>query len=240
MRVFPIWLGACALGLALGCQPAAVQPDPAPVTVAGNSPEAAGPAIASASTTPVPTPRTPPPTEAPIGWLAFGDSITQDAFALVMAWTEVLGTNGPAPINAGARGDTTTTALTRLDRALADHPNARFVGLAFGTNDAWGRMSVEQFRANMQAMIDRVKAAGRTPVLATIPYSPESELAALPEYNQAIRALEVSNGLPAGPDLYTLTQADESRLMPDGVHLTPAGSQAVQRAWAEVASRVAR
>jgi acyl-CoA thioesterase-1 len=240
MRVFPIWLGASALGLALGCQPAAVQPDPAPVTVAGQGPEAERPAIAAASTTPVPTPRTPPPTEAPVGWLAFGDSLTQDAFATLVAWREVLGPNGPTPINAGVRGDTTTTALTRLDGVLADHPSARFVGLAFGTNDVWGRMTIEQFRANMQTMIDRVKAAGRTPVLATIPYSPESALAALPGYNQALRELETANGLTPGPDLYALTRSDESLLMPDGVHLTPIGSQAVQRAWAETAAGMLR
>lgn len=240
MRFFPIWLGASALGLALGCQPAAVQPDPAPVTLAGNSPEAGKPAIAQASTAPAPTPRTPPPTEAPVGWLAFGDSLTQDAFATVLAWREVLGPNGPTPINAGVRGDTTTTALTRIDKALADHPSARFVGLAFGTNDVWGRMTVDEFRTNMQAMIDRVKAAGRTPVLATIPYSPESELEALPTYNQAIRALETANGLAPGPDLYALTQADESLIMADGVHMTPIGSQAIQRAWAETAVRMLR
>jgi lysophospholipase L1-like esterase len=240
MRFFPIWLGASALGLALGCQPAAVQPDPAPVTVAGNSPEAERPAIAAASTAPVPIPRTPPPSEAPVGWLAFGDSLTQDAFATLVAWREVLGPNGPTPINAGVRGDTTTTALARIDGVLAEHPGARFVGLAFGTNDVWGRMTVEQFRANMQTLIDRVRAAGRMPVLATIPYSPESELAALPAYNQVIRDLETSNGLPPGPDLYALTLANESLIMPDGVHMTPVGSQAIQRAWAEVAARVTR
>ncbi|MNS68861.1 multifunctional acyl-CoA thioesterase I and protease I and lysophospholipase L1 [compost metagenome] len=240
MRFFPIWLGASVLGLALGCQPAAVQPEPAPVTVAGNSPEVERAAIAAASTAPVPTPRTPPPTEAPVGWLAFGDSLTQDAFATILAWREVLGPNGPTPINAGVRGDTTTTALARIDGVLTAHPSARFVGLAFGTNDVWGRMTVAQFRTNMQALIDRVKAAGRTPVLATIPYSPESELASLPTYNQVLRELEAANGLPSGPDLYALTQADEALIMADGVHMTPVGSQAIQRAWAETAARMLR
>jgi lysophospholipase L1-like esterase len=171
-------------------------------------------------------------------WLAFGDSITQDAFAVDLTWKERLGTQAPTPVNAGVRGETTSDALARVDRLLADHPQARYVGVAFGTNDVWGRATVETYRVRMQAIVDRIRAASKVPVLATIPYSPDSELDGLPAFNQAIAELQTANDLPQGPDLYTLIKANESYLRPDGVHMTPEGSQAIQRAWADVAARL--
>jgi lysophospholipase L1-like esterase len=241
MRLSPTWLPASLLLLALGCSKAGAPADPpsVPVTIAGGIavPPASPDATPPRAPNPVPSGLEPRPAGA--SWLAFGDSLTQDAFGKALAWHEVLGPEGPAPVNAGVWGDTTTSALARLDRVLAEHPEARYVGLAFGTNDAWGRMPVDRFREQLQAMIDRVRAAGKVPVLATIPYSPESELAVLPDYNRAILALQAANGLPAGPDLYRLVQANEGYLQGDGVHMTPEGSQAIQRAWAEVAARLA-
>lgn len=218
MHLKPIGFVISALLVAMGCQQAGAPVAPTPLTVAGGT----------AVTANAPT------------WLAFGDSITQDAFATTVAWRDVLGAEGPQPINAGVRGDTTTTALARLDGVLRDNPQATHVGVAFGTNDVWGRMTVEQFSMQLQQIVDRVRAAGKVPVLATIPYSPESELAKLPAYNRAIARLQASNNLQAGPDLYALIQADPSLLGPDGVHTTPQGAQAIQRAWADVASRLAR
>jgi lysophospholipase L1-like esterase len=218
MHLKPIGFVISALLVAMGCQQAGSPVAPTPIAVAGGT----------AVTANAPT------------WLAFGDSITQDAFAINVAWRSVLGTEGPQPINAGVRGDTTTTALSRLDGMLRENPQATHVGVAFGTNDVWGRMTVEQFSMQLQQIVDRVRAAGKVPVLATIPYSPESELAKVPEYNRAIARLQASNSLPAGPDLYALVQADQSLLAPDGVHTTPQGAQVIQRAWAEVANRLLR
>lgn len=218
MHVKPIGIVISTLLVAMGCQQAGAPVAPAPIAVAGGA----------AVTANTPT------------WLAFGDSITQDAFAANVAWRSLLGTDGPQPINAGVRGDTTTTALGRLDGVLRDHPQATHVGVAFGTNDVWGRMTVEQFTMQLQQIVDRVRAAGKVPVLATIPYSPESELARLPEYNRAIARLQASNSLPAGPDLYTLVRDGNDLLGADGVHMTPSGSQAIQRAWADIANRLLR
>lgn len=238
MRLTYPSLAAFFLGLALGCQQSGT---PVSTTVTSlQAPAAVAPA------TPVPSPRTPAPSVAPSPveiampseWLAFGDSITQDTFAVDLAWKERLGAQGPVPVNEGVRGDTTTNALVRIDEVLAAHPHARYVGVAFGTNDCWGGIPLETYRSQLQTIIDRIKAAGMTPVLATIPYSPDSELAKLPDFNRAIAELRAANGLPEGPDLYALVQANESYLRPDGVHMTPEGSQALQRAWADVAARL--
>lgn len=234
MRLTIPGVAAVYLAFALGCQQAST-----PVSTTATQLQA--PATV-APATPVPSSRTPAPSPLesamPSEWLAFGDSITQDAFAVDLAWKDRLGPQAPVPVNAGVRGDTTTNALARIDEVLAAHPHARYVGVAFGTNDCWGMIPVETYRTQLQSIIDRIKAAGMTPVISTIPYSPDSELAKVPDYNRAIAALQAANGLPEGPDLYALVQANESFLRPDGVHMTPEGSQALQRAWADVAARL--
>ena len=217
MRVRRRWAGLLALAAALGCHSSPF----VPLTPAGAGPSG-GPVVTQSKPT----------------WLAFGDSLTQDAFAVNLAWKEVLGPEGPAPINAGVRGDMAGAALARPDRLLAAHPEARYVGVAFGTNDASGRVPLDAFQAQLQALVERIRKSGKQAVLATVPYSPDSDLGRLPEYNRVIKAVEAANGLPPGPDLYALVEAHPEYLAPDGVHMTPQGNQALQRAWAEVAARL--
>ena len=58
--------------------------------------------------------------------------------------------------NASASGSTTEDGLRRLARHL-DHPIDIFV-LELGINDAWHGIPVETIRANLQSIIDQVKA----------------------------------------------------------------------------------
>ena len=65
-----------------------------------------------------------------------------------------------------------TSGLARLDEVLAINPDYRFFAITYGTNDCVGRQDRHgAFRANLQMMIDRIKAAGREPVLSHVPYS---------------------------------------------------------------------
>src|SRR4051812_16688077 len=135
MNQRPFWILGIAALLAIGCQPAGtpVVPTSLGAPVAATTPEPqAGP-----TRTPVNMPTAPISTRT---WLAFGDSITQDAFAADVAWRGVLGTGAPAFVNEGVRGDTTVNALARVDAVLAAHPEATVVGVAFGTNDIYGRV----------------------------------------------------------------------------------------------------
>jgi lysophospholipase L1-like esterase len=235
MNQRPFWISAIAALWAIGCQPAGA---PVVPTSLGAPTVAATPQPQSGPTrTPV---QTPPTTPASRTWIALGDSITQDAFAADVAWGSVLGTGAPAFVNAGVRGDTTADALERLDAVLAAYPEATVVGVAFGTNDVYGRVTVEAFKTNVGAIVARVKASGRTPVLSTIPYSPDTEMTNTPAYNGAILEVTSEQGLPAGPDLYALVQAHEDYLRPDGIHMTAEGSQAIQRAWAAIAGALYR
>jgi acyl-CoA thioesterase-1 len=61
-------------------------------------------------------------------------------------------------INAGVSGDTTAGGLSRLDWALAERPHLVIVQL--GANDALRGLDPEQARANLDAILTRLKQAG--------------------------------------------------------------------------------
>jgi acyl-CoA thioesterase-1 len=97
--------------------------------------------------------------------LDFGDSLTagyglmpEQAFpARLEAWLRTRGV--PARVvNTGVSGDTTTGGLARLDWALADKPD--LVILALGANDALRGIDPATVRANLDKMLDKIKAAG--------------------------------------------------------------------------------
>jgi acyl-CoA thioesterase-1 len=97
--------------------------------------------------------------------LSFGDSLTagyglmpEQAFpARLEAW---LGAHGVPVrvVNAGVSGDTTAGGLARLDWALADKPD--LVILALGANDALRGIDPATVRANLDKMLDKIKATG--------------------------------------------------------------------------------
>ncbi|RAI59463.1 arylesterase [Roseicella frigidaeris] len=67
-------------------------------------------------------------------------------------------------LNAGVSGDTTAGGLTRLDWALADAPQA--VILELGGNDGLRALPPAASRANLAAILDRLKSRGIPVLLA--------------------------------------------------------------------------
>jgi hypothetical protein len=105
-------------------------------------------------------------------WFFMGDSITAFAYdrraANQPSFAELVHTAAPAympaMINGGIGGEKSTDGLARLPEALALNPDYHFVVLGYGTNDAaGGQIPPATFGANMQMMIDMIKAAGREP-----------------------------------------------------------------------------
>ena len=97
--------------------------------------------------------------------LDFGDSLTagyglmpEQAFpARLEAWLKARGV--PARVvNAGVSGDTTAGGLARLDWALADKPD--LVILALGSNDALRGIPPSTVHANLDKMLEKIKATG--------------------------------------------------------------------------------
>jgi len=144
-------------------------------------------------------------------WLFMGDSITAFAYdrAALHQPSFAAGINAlvpaffPAMINAGIGGEKTTEALARIDQTLLLNPDYHFVILGYGTNDAANaQIPVATFKANLQTLIDRVKAAGRVPVLPQIPPAADGSHESIPAYNTAIDELNAANDLLPGADLY--------------------------------------
>jgi acyl-CoA thioesterase-1 len=61
-------------------------------------------------------------------------------------------------VNAGSSGDTTTGGLRRLAAILRAHKKIDIFILELGINDAFRGVSIDQIRANLQAIIDQVRA----------------------------------------------------------------------------------
>jgi len=97
--------------------------------------------------------------------LAFGDSLTAGyglppEHALPVRLEAKLEEQGVAAklINAGVSGDTTAGGLARLDWALAEKPD--IVILELGANDALRGLDPKLTRANLEAMLTKLKTAG--------------------------------------------------------------------------------
>lgn len=102
--------------------------------------------------------------------LALGDSITfgtgaapESSYPAVLA-----GLTNWNVVNAGVPGDTSAGALQRLPALLQEHaPGLVIVGI--GGNDFLRRMSAEQTRASIRAIVDQTRASGAQVLLVAIP-----------------------------------------------------------------------
>ena len=110
--------------------------------------------------------------------------------------------------------------------------------LDYGTNDAANASAgdtsiIKPFHDNMQTMVQAVLAAGKVPIIPTIPWSPNTQANA-PALNQQIAALEQAYPqiLP-GPDLYSFFKANPTLISSDHLHPTwDNGYAALRQQWA--------
>ncbi|MFC5403393.1 SGNH/GDSL hydrolase family protein [Cohnella soli] len=104
-------------------------------------------------------------------------------------------------LNAGVSDDTTRGILERLDRdALRFRPNV--VTLMIGMNDSlWGAGEVQQFKANLISIAEKVRSAGSTLILLT-PNTIDIRLEenhirnSYPLYIQAMREFSITEQVP--------------------------------------------
>jgi lysophospholipase L1-like esterase len=176
-------------------------------------------------------------------WLFMGDSITKGAFERDVGGSAgfISLVNGshpdtmPAVIGAGIGGETASDGANHIEEWLALNPDFMHVGIAYGTNDAWGNHDPEAvgFEDDLVAMIEAVLAADRVPILARIPYSPQSTHRTLPDFNAVIDRVRVEYELPCGPDFYTWFRDHPDDLGTDGIHPVSAGYSHMHQVWAE-------
>ncbi len=179
-------------------------------------------------------------------WFFAGDSITAMAFNRGPAHQPSFATwmheqkpeYFPAMIDGGTGGAKSGDAAAHVDEWLARNPDCRFWAIGYGTNDAAGNTrDTTAFRRNMAAIVDAVLAAGRVPILATIPYASDGQHGFVPDFNGVLLELGAARSLTAGPDLYSwfLAHPDELR---DGVHPNDRGIVSINRLWGKAVAHL--
>jgi acyl-CoA thioesterase-1 len=98
--------------------------------------------------------------------IAFGDSLTQGYGASAGEAYPALLTSklGVEVINAGVSGDTTETALARIDNDVVAR-NPRIVVVGLGGNDFLRRAPIATTEANLRAIVKTIQGAGAMVVL---------------------------------------------------------------------------
>jgi acyl-CoA thioesterase-1 len=170
----------------------------------------------------------------------FGDSLSEGvAISPRQAWpmllVEKLRPIGPnfRVINASASGGTTEGGLRRLLPHLQRSINI-FI-LELGINDAFNGIPLEQTRANLQSIIDQVKA--RNPnvsiVIVGIQFpiaAPDSEYTAA--FVKMFGELAAKNQAALVPNLLEGAMGDSKLNLLDGIHPNAAGHKVlVENVW---------
>jgi titin len=189
-------------------------------------------------------------------WIFYGDSITQDGMyhdTRTAASGETVGTfselvnaikPGYSPLfqNGGIGGLTSVHAASRFSTWIALFPG-RYVTLNYGTNDALAGAGdptiAGKFRTSMQSMIDAVVAAGKIPIVPTIPWGRDAKLQAnVPVLNAQIDQLYTANPqVVRGPDLYAYFNQRQDLISADGIHPTwQSGYAGLRQQWAAFAA----
>jgi acyl-CoA thioesterase I len=98
--------------------------------------------------------------------IAFGDSLVEGVGASTgRDVVSLLSASVGVPIvNAGRSGDTTGTALARLDSAVLSR-NPRIVIVVLGGNDVLRRIPHEETFANLEAIVGRIRGRGAAVIL---------------------------------------------------------------------------
>ncbi|MFT3917145.1 MAG: GDSL-type esterase/lipase family protein [Anaeromyxobacteraceae bacterium] len=189
-------------------------------------------------------------------WLFVGDSIT----ATGMSHLEHGGQNFSQRVNAAApanyplyenAGQPFDTAQVegpaRLAVALANSP-AKYVALAYGTNDGGAGLPADDaFYVAYRALVETVLAAGRIPVVPTIPWTAEEPWRTAigdpvtgPELGLNRQLARLKADLRAegkvvldGPDLWHLFEANPALMGTHDVHPTDAGYVEMRHLWAD-------
>jgi acyl-CoA thioesterase I len=133
-------------------------------------------------------------------------------------------------VNAGVSGDTTAGGLRRVDWVLRAKPDVVIVAL--GANDGLRGLSPQAMRANLEAIIERLQAAGARVLLAGMRLPPNYGAEYTKEFEAVFPEVARRAKVALMPFLLNGVAADPRLNQPDGIHPTAAGQQLIaDRVW---------
>ena len=173
--------------------------------------------------------------------VALGDSITSGlgvaAAEAFPALLEVrLRRDGYAyrVVNAGVSGDTTAGGLRRVDWVLRARPE--IVILALGANDGLRGQPPQTTRANLEAIVARLTAAGARVLLAGMRMPPNYGEAFTRQFEAVFPAVARRANVALLPFLLDGVAADPRLNQADGLHPNAAGHRVIaDRLWPHLA-----
>lgn len=218
--------GALALALLAGCKPA-----PPQTRAPDGQPDIASPTPAApAAKAPIAGPQT--------AMVALGDSLfagyglrPEQAYPLRLAAALQAAGHNVAMVNASVSGDTTADGLARLDFTLgSQNPPPAVVLVCLGGNDMLRGLSPAQTRANMDAILTKLEARHIKVVLMGMLAAPNLGADYARDFNAIYPALAARHHAVLVPFFMKPLVADHALQLPDHIHPTPAGVEAMVKA----------
>jgi acyl-CoA thioesterase I len=133
-------------------------------------------------------------------------------------------------VNAGVSGDTTAGGLRRVDWVLRARPEVVIVAL--GANDGLRGLPTTAMRANLVAIVDRLRVSGARVLLAGMRMPPNYGEAYTRDFARVFPEVARQTGVAFMPFLLDGVAADSRLNQADGIHPNAAGHAVIaERLW---------
>jgi acyl-CoA thioesterase-1 len=133
-------------------------------------------------------------------------------------------------VNAGVSGDTTAGGLRRVDWVLRSRPGVAVVAL--GANDGLRGLSTDAMRANLLAIVERLRASGVRVLVVGMEVPPNYGAVYAREFRGVFPEVARQTGAALLPSLLDGVAADPRLNQADGIHPNPAGHRVIaERVW---------
>ncbi|AGA33647.1 Arylesterase precursor [Thioalkalivibrio nitratireducens DSM 14787] len=185
--------------------------------------------------------------EVPHRLLVFGDSLSAahgiagDAGWVTLLERRLMDRDAAWKVhNASVGGETTAGGRTRLPTVLEDF-RPDLVILELGGNDGLRGLSLRAMRANLEAMLDAIDAAGAQVLLVGIEIPPNYGPRYTERFSGIFAELAEARALPLLPFLLDGVALDADLMLDDGIH-PAAGAQPriLKNVWAELEPLIVR
>jgi acyl-CoA thioesterase-1 len=148
-----------------------------------------------------------------------------------------LGVNA-AVRGAGVSGDTTAGGLARVDFSV--QPDTTLCVVALGGNDLLQGLDPRATRANLEAIVRRLKARGVGVLLAGIAAPPAIGAAYAADFDAAFASVARAEHVAFYPDLLAGVGRDNALKQRDGIHPNAAGAAVIARRLAPLVAKALR